>query len=150
MGDKCRFCFRDIAAARLADEIARKRGGRVIMCDTHEPPPVEGAGDNAVGEYLAGRRNLADAARDPISMEVKDSSLASTADSSSPEEPASPVDPPALQFPNMSREQICVFLPGFFEFFHETNATIASIRKFMPGVRVTIATHPTDFHVFSR
>ena len=22
----------------LADEVAKRRGGRVIMCDTHEPP----------------------------------------------------------------------------------------------------------------
>lgn len=29
-------------AALIADEVARRRGGRVIMCDTHEPPSAGG------------------------------------------------------------------------------------------------------------
>eukprot|EP00904_Undaria_pinnatifida_P002830 jgi/Undpi1/12548/HiC_scaffold_6.g02217.m1 len=37
-GSTCRYCFEDIKTAMLADEVAKRRGGRVIMCDTHEPP----------------------------------------------------------------------------------------------------------------
>ena len=37
-GSTCRYCFDDVKTALLADEVAKRRGGRVIMCDTHEPP----------------------------------------------------------------------------------------------------------------
>ena len=37
----CRYCFDHISTALLADEVAKRRGGRVIMCDTHEPPREE-------------------------------------------------------------------------------------------------------------
>eukprot|EP00904_Undaria_pinnatifida_P009850 jgi/Undpi1/5996/HiC_scaffold_2.g01270.m1 len=37
-GSTCRYCFDDIKTALLADEFGKRRGGRVFMCDTHEPP----------------------------------------------------------------------------------------------------------------
>lgn len=37
-GSQCRFCFNDREAALAADRIAKRRGGRVIMCNTFEPP----------------------------------------------------------------------------------------------------------------
>lgn len=40
-GSSCRYCFDHVSTARLADEVAKRRGGRVIMCDTHEPPREE-------------------------------------------------------------------------------------------------------------
>lgn len=48
------------------------------------------------------------------------------------------------------RENICIFIPGYFEFFHEVRIALATISTFMPGVRVVIATHPMDYHVFHR
>lgn len=45
---------------------------------------------------------------------------------------------------------ICHFIPGYFEFFHETRLAVATILTFMPGVRVVVATHPMDYHVFYR
>lgn len=38
LGTQCRYCFDNVQDAREADQIAQKSGGRVIMCDTHEPP----------------------------------------------------------------------------------------------------------------
>lgn len=37
-GTDCRYCFNDEQQALKADQIAQQSGGRVIMCDTHEPP----------------------------------------------------------------------------------------------------------------
>lgn len=37
-GTHCRYCFNDVQLALQADQIAQQSGGRVIMCDTHEPP----------------------------------------------------------------------------------------------------------------
>lgn len=34
LGPKCRFCFDDLEAALMADEVARSHGGRVMMCST--------------------------------------------------------------------------------------------------------------------
>lgn len=39
-GTGCRYCFNDVETALKADHIARQSGGRVIMCDTHEPPRI--------------------------------------------------------------------------------------------------------------
>ncbi|CAN0456913.1 unnamed protein product [Ascophyllum nodosum] len=39
-GNKCRFCFDDQESALMADEVAKRHGGRVIMCSTLEPPQV--------------------------------------------------------------------------------------------------------------
>lgn len=36
----CRFCFINLRNALIADEAAKKAGGRVIMCSTHEPPSM--------------------------------------------------------------------------------------------------------------
>ena len=51
---------------------------------------------------------------------------------------------------NITYSNICIYVPGYFEFFHETQLTVNSIFAFMPGVRVVIATHPMDYHVFYR
>lgn len=40
-GVTCRYCFVDLETALIADEVAQRRGGRVIMCNTHETPPSE-------------------------------------------------------------------------------------------------------------
>eukprot|EP00904_Undaria_pinnatifida_P009852 jgi/Undpi1/5998/HiC_scaffold_2.g01272.m1 len=37
-GSTWRYRFDDVKTALLADEVGKRRGGRVFMCDTHEPP----------------------------------------------------------------------------------------------------------------
>lgn len=51
---------------------------------------------------------------------------------------------------DITRGNICIFTPGYFDLFHETRIAISSISTFMPGVRVVVATHPMDYHVFHR
>ncbi|CAM9459802.1 unnamed protein product [Scytosiphon promiscuus] len=40
-GSGCRYCFDDLEAALLADQVAAEHGGRVIMCSTLAPPSTE-------------------------------------------------------------------------------------------------------------
>lgn len=131
------------------------------MCDTHEPPPAESEDGDANKPV---ERNLDEEdAPDPngLGLDVGDMSsdwdsaspddMETVVDSSSPVDPASPMELPAVKFPDsITNENICVFISGYFEFYHETKVSIQSVQKFMPGVRVTIATHPMDFHVFNR
>lgn len=35
LGPKCRSCFDEVEVALGADEVAKRHGGRVIMCDTY-------------------------------------------------------------------------------------------------------------------
>eukprot|EP00903_Cladosiphon_okamuranus_P019226 g17680.t1 len=76
LGPKCRFCFNDVETALAADEVAKRDGGRAVMCDTHEPPidpasVTEGVAPaattshrfTAVGEQTAATRDLAEEVR---------------------------------------------------------------------------------------
>lgn len=116
------------------------------MCDTHEPPPPETEdGSNPV------ERNLAEQSSQTESDSSSPEAVEIAFDSSSPIDPASPTESPAVKFPDdITNENICVFISGYFEFYHETKVSIESVKKFMPGVRVTVASHPMDFHVFNR
>ena len=55
LGAKCRSCFDDVDAALKADEVAKRHGGRVIMCDTYVPFPcvVLGIPANVQKKYYA-------------------------------------------------------------------------------------------------
>lgn len=70
LGTQCRYCFNDLQQALKADELARKVEGRVIMCDTHEPPrlmPVGTTGvpkDNGITTVLAANVKAAAALRE--------------------------------------------------------------------------------------
>lgn len=119
-----------MAAARVVDEIAKQNGGRVIMCDTHEPPQPT--------DTLAKRLN-------EITVTTLDE--ANEVD----ERHALYGDPGVDGFPGgLKRTHICAFIPGYFEFLPETDITVSSIVQFMPGMRIVIATHPMDFHVYNR
>ena len=48
------------------------------------------------------------------------------------------------------RGELCAFLPGYFQFIAETEVTIRSVVHFMPGMRVVVAVHPTDFPVYQK
>lgn len=139
LGGKCRFCFLDIVKARLADKLAREAGGRVIMCETHEPPPDENHMSRADGIGTLTQNDVIMGTLEPThrdGMYVKE--LISTN--------------PGLKpfFGDIVRGNICIFIPGYFDLFHETRVTMSSISTFMPGVTMVIATHPMDYHVFNR
>jgi len=102
------------------------------MCETHEAPPE--VQDIARIHYGI---EAGTAGTNPVGgAYLKDSTT---------------LNPGAITFiGNITHGNICVYVPGYFEFFHETQLTVNSIFAFMPGVRVVIATHPMDYHVFYR
>lgn len=51
---------------------------------------------------------------------------------------------------DITRGEVCAFMPGYFDFLPETRVSVASVLHFMPGMKVGIATNPMDFHVFNR
>lgn len=48
------------------------------------------------------------------------------------------------------RGEMCAFVPGYFMFIAETKVTVQSVLHFMPGMRVVVAVHPSDAHVYGR
>lgn len=62
-GSTCRYCFDNVQAALVADVVAKRRGGRVIMCDTHEPPREDPVVDQSVADArISSQRRLVPAA----------------------------------------------------------------------------------------
>lgn len=144
MGKTCRFCFHDPLAARLADVIAVSRGERVIMCDTHEPPMSSWAQD------LVGDSSESSTSDD---SETKNEEKESRIEEPPPakEESEGVKDPSEIMFTeDISRGQICAFLPGYFEFLAECRLSVVSILHFMPGIPVVVPTSQLDFHAFNR
>lgn len=48
------------------------------------------------------------------------------------------------------RADTCAFVPGYFKYINETEATVLSILTFMPGMRVVVPAHERDFYVYQR
>lgn len=139
LGEKCRFCFNDIMAALRADKIAQKAGGRVIMCETHAFPPEV--------QDMARRTGIHSLIQNGVEQGFVESSFLDDTFSNE----VSTISPKEKEFlGGIKHGNICIFIPGYFEFFHETRLAVDSIYSFMPGVRVVIATHPMDYHVFYR
>lgn len=136
LGQTCRLCFEDSSKALLAEKMAEQRGDdRVILCTTHEPPTQLPSDD----VQLAALENASVHDGTPASSSAKTPPLTDTD------------EPGAIVYTgNITRGQICVFMRGYFDFFSETKVSVDSVLHFMPGVRVRIATSPTDFHVFNR
>ncbi|CAM9423519.1 unnamed protein product, partial [Hapterophycus canaliculatus] len=130
LGDKCRLCFHDTATAYLADGIAKAHDSRVIMCATYEPP-VFGA---SFFESYVVRNSSTDNIQAPPLLDIDGGG-----------DPAQTV-----HSGNVLRSEMCAFLRGYFEFLAETEVAVSSILQLMPGMRVGIATHPRDYHVFNR
>ncbi|CAM9350086.1 unnamed protein product [Scytosiphon promiscuus] len=59
LGSKCRFCFDDLEAALLADEVAKNHGGRVVMCSTMAPPVQQSVVSASVEEPFWPQRKAA-------------------------------------------------------------------------------------------
>lgn len=51
---------------------------------------------------------------------------------------------------DVSRGEMCAFIPGYFQFIAETEVTIKSVVHFMPGMRVVVAVHLSDFPVYQK
>lgn len=61
------------------------------------------------------------------------------------------MDHSAMEFgPNITLGQLCVFIPGNANFHHIIEVSVMSIHVFMPGIRVVIATNPTNFDSYNR
>ena len=110
------------------------------MCETHEPPPER----NDL-ERIAGIPNLVQYG------EEIESARSNFSDVTDPKEPSPSGDPAVTPFVgNITHGNICVFIPGYFAFFHETKLAVETVLSFMPGVKVVIPTHPMEHHAFRR
>lgn len=51
---------------------------------------------------------------------------------------------------NLVRSDLCAFMSAYHTFLPEALVAVKSIQRFMPGMRVAIAVHPSEFSVFNR
>lgn len=143
MGSTCRFCFRDQLAARVADAIVIPLGQRVVMCETHEPPVSSRA---SFSDVTAHNSKGSTVKRVESDMDTNDETSGQVS-----EIDEAPTDASEIKFTDqITRGQLCIFMPGYFEFLGETSVLTYSVLYFMPGARVMIPTSSLDFHVFNR
>ncbi|CAB1098793.1 unnamed protein product [Ectocarpus sp. CCAP 1310/34] len=136
LGKTCRLCFHDVSAAHLADEAVKAQGGRVILCNTLEPPL-------SIGSEAEARRNKSGGSRLAPSIPENHDPIVSQTDGI--------IDDPVPTILSSSmRGQMCAFMRGYSEFLPETTSSVRSVLEFMPAMRVAVVTHPSDFHVFNR
>eukprot|EP00903_Cladosiphon_okamuranus_P017930 g16498.t1 len=140
LGRTCRFCFHNAFEAYLADETAKLNGSRsrAIMCATHEPPvamwSTSSPPDAKVGDVASKEASLPS----PAGIDAKASDVG-TANSA------------VVSYSgDITRGDLCAFMVGYFEFLPEASAAVSSVTHFMPGMKIGIATHPRDFHVYNR
>lgn len=103
------------------------------MCDTLEPPPPP-----------ANQRPI-----DP------DATRHGPVSSPSPEDggevTAQPEDFAGMEFTkDVTRGQMCAFMPGYAVHLAETTVSVLSVLRFMPGMRVVVSAHPSDFDEYRR
>lgn len=130
--------------ALLADEVAKAHGGRVVMCNTHEPPLPIGSHTTATVENTGHRSaDTGDGLPSAISSQESKRKLLAAADDSS--------DPAATAYiGTTTRGHICAFMGGYIELLPETKVSVSSVLELMPGMRVAIATDATGFQEFER
>eukprot|EP00903_Cladosiphon_okamuranus_P005533 g5510.t1 len=151
-GAHCRFCFDDLNAAIMADKAAKRKGGRVIMCNTHEPPEER----KKLEVYaLEQERAEAAAAAVDVAEDEKDSGVklrrAADQEEEEEEEIVAPVTASMMPYTkDLVHGDLCAFTTGYFTFLAETESSVRSIQHFMPGVRVRVAVDPVYFSVFNR
>lgn len=62
-----------------------------------------------------------------------------------------PLDPAMTPFgKGILRGELCAFVPGYFQFIAETEATVQSVVHFMRGMRIRVAVHPHEFYVYNK
>lgn len=137
-GQTCRFCFHDPFEAYLADESAKLKGSRVILCATHEPP-VGVWSNSALSSVEVGDLGSTKTALDiPVEGDTKAPDVGMAANAST------------LYSGDITRGEMCAFMTGYFEFLPETRVAVSSVTHFMAGMKVGIATSFADFHAFNR
>ncbi|CAB1101450.1 unnamed protein product [Ectocarpus sp. CCAP 1310/34] len=157
--EHCRFCFDDTAAAIVADETAKRMGGRVIMCNTHEPP-VERT--QAEMDALEKKRieHVMEATASKMANAAKQGKKTSnTKGHANPGgkaagdegEPDAPVHPAMIEYSeNLLRGEMCAFSTAYHLYLRETEASVRSLAHFLPGMRVRLAVDTIHFSVFNR
>ncbi|CAN0285107.1 unnamed protein product [Ectocarpus sp. 6 AP-2014] len=140
----CRLCFHKTSVALLADEVAKAHGGRVVMCNTHEPPLPIGSHTKATVEDTGHRSaDTGDGLPSAVSSQESKRKLLAVADESN--------DPAATAYiGTTTRGHICAFMRGFVELLPETRVSVSSVLELMPGIRVAIATDAAGFQEFTR
>ncbi|CAM9264062.1 unnamed protein product [Choristocarpus tenellus] len=133
--DSCRSCFIDEKKAREVDTIARLKGGRAIMCNTHEPPLSQFC-QGAVGEDLV------------LDMEGSEGDDSAEEDDDVTSEDSESSKPYRLS--NVDHRQYCIVIRGYQNVVAETILTVESVCHFMAGAKIVIATHPSSFFSFER
>ncbi|CAM9997646.1 unnamed protein product, partial [Ectocarpus sp. 8 AP-2014] len=144
VGSTCRLCFHETSVALLADEVAKAHGGRVVMCNTHEPPLPIGLHTKATVEDTGHRSaDTGDGLPSAVSSQESKRKLLAAADESN--------DPAATAYiGTTTRGHICAFMRGYVELLPETKVSVSSVLELMPGMRVAIATDATGFQEFER
>ncbi|CAB1112818.1 unnamed protein product [Ectocarpus sp. CCAP 1310/34] len=145
LGSTCRLCFNELPAAHLADEFAKAHDGRVVMCNTHEPPPPIGSYTNKEEENGHGS---ADAGNGPTLVAPAPHERSNKEIISGNEESQGPSATEYIG--TTTRGQICAFMRGYSRLLPITKVAVSSVLHFMPGMRIGIATHPSDFEEFHR
>lgn len=109
----------------------------MLMCKTQEPPPlgVDMQGTNQSGLSVGtGRSLLAYLGAIGVHRELSDK-----------------LDPFATEsVSNITLGQLCVFIPGDAKLHHIIEVSVLSIRVFMPGARVVVATNSANFDSYNR
>lgn len=117
------------------------------MCNTYEPPLSEENVENSKG----GKPIISP--EDPnIGSKERNRTLFPYLNANSVRrDPTVGQDWSAKNFaPNIFLRELCVFIPGSPESHLITEVSVLSIHVFMPGARVVVATHPTNFESYNR
>ncbi|CAM9328797.1 unnamed protein product, partial [Ectocarpus sp. 12 AP-2014] len=158
-GEHCRFCFDDTAAAIVADKAAKRTGGRVIMCNTHEPPVelTQAEMDALEKERI---EHVMEAAASKMSNAAKqEKKTSNTKGHANPDgkaagdegEPDAPVHPAMIEYSeDLLRGEMCAFATAYYLYLRETEASVRSLAHFLPGMRVRLAVDTIHFSVFNR
>lgn len=145
LGSTCRLCFHELPAAHLADEFAKAHGGRVIMCNTHEPPPpIRSYTHDKEEEKRHGGADAGGGSTSVIPPPQKSNTNVVSVEGDSD-------DPAATEYiGTTARGHMCAFLRGHSRLLPIMKVSVSSILEFMPGMRIGIATHPTELGEFNR
>ncbi|CAN0000310.1 unnamed protein product [Ectocarpus sp. 6 AP-2014] len=146
LGSTCRLCFNELPAAHLADEFAKAHGGRVVMCNTHEPPPPIGSYTNDKEEEDG--HGSADAGNGPTLVAPAPQERNNKEIVSGDEESQGPAATEYIG--TTTRGHICAFMRGYSRLLPMMKVSVSSVLQFMPGMRIGITTHPREFEEFNR
>ncbi|CAN0179751.1 unnamed protein product, partial [Ectocarpus fasciculatus] len=144
LGSTCRLCFHETSVALLADEVAKTHGGRVVMCNTHEPPlPIGSHTEATVEDSGHGSADAGDGLSSAVSSKESSQEIPAAAD-----ERKDPAE--TAYIGTTTRGHICAFMRGYVELLPEMKVSVSSVLELMPGMRVAIATNKGGLQTFNR